>query len=211
MKKDSLAPSALQEWLMALSTTRKILVVVVVLGLLGAGFYYQFYGPQTKQIAKLRTDIAKEEKRLAELKEAAAKVEVLEKDLAKAEADLAAMLRLLPDQKEIPGLLDQVSGIGAEVGLENLLFKPQNEEMHEFYAVVPVALDMIGEFHQVGLFLDKISELDRIVAVENLSLSRQGNSPRLKVGCRLVTYRFVDKPPEAVKAAPAKGGKKKKK
>ena len=52
-------------------------------------------------------------------------VPVLEKEIALSEEELATLLMMLPDQKEIPGLLENVSRLGTKVGLENILFQPQ--------------------------------------------------------------------------------------
>jgi type IV pilus assembly protein PilO len=96
-----------------------------------------------------------------------------------------------------------VSQLGAQVGLENILFQPQPEQVQEFYAIIPIRLDLLGRFHELGTFFDKISKLDRILKVENLSLARREDSS-LQVGCTIVTYRFLDKVEKAGEAKPKK-------
>lgn len=194
MKKLSASTGILQEKLQQLTPLQWLLLILASLLLLGAGFYFFQYKSQSEIIDRLRSDIAGQEKRLATLKKAAAEVEILQKQLEESEEEFTQMLSLLPDQKEIPGLLENVSQVGAEVGLENILFQPQPEQLHEFYAAIPVRLDLIGNFHELGVFFDKVSKLHRILKVENLSLVRQPNGSRLQVGCTIVTYRFIDKP-----------------
>jgi type IV pilus assembly protein PilO len=111
--------------------------------------------------------------------------------LGESEIEFAQLLSMLPDQKEIPGLLDSVSQLGAQVGLENILFQPQPEQPHEFYAAIPVRLDLLGSYHKLGTFFDKISKLNRILKVDNLSISRRSDSS-LQVGCTIITYRFIE-------------------
>ncbi|NLI81690.1 MAG: type 4a pilus biogenesis protein PilO [Deltaproteobacteria bacterium] len=193
----------LQEKFTALSQAQKVLLFVMTILVLGAAFYFITYKDLTLQADRVKRNVAEQEKRLATLKQAVARVDSLKIEIAQAEADFENLLRLLPDQKELPGLLESVSELGAQVGLENILFQPQPEQLREFYAAIPVRLDLIGTFHELGVFLDKVSKLDRILKVENLSLTRQKGSPRLQVGCTVVTYRFIDKPPQA-----AAGGKK---
>lgn len=194
MKKDFLASMGLQEKVSALTPGQRVLVLIVTVAALGAAFYFIQYKPQSDTINRLRRSVTEQEQKLAELKKAAADVEVLQKDLARAEEELKQVLVLLPDSKEIPGLLENVSQLGAEVGLENLLFQPQPEQVQEFYATVPIRLDLVGTYHQLGLFLDRVSKLNRILKVDNLDITRQGNSPRLQVGCTVMTYRFIDQP-----------------
>jgi type IV pilus assembly protein PilO len=194
MKKDLLASMGLQEKVAALTPAQRVLLLIGTIAVLGALFYFIQYKPQSDTINRLRRSVADQEKKLAELKKAAADVEVVQKDLARAEEELKEVLVLLPDSKEIPGLLENVSQLGAEVGLENLLFQPQPEQVQEFYATVPIRLDLIGTYHELGLFLDRVSKLNRILKVDNLNMVRQGNSPRLQVGCTVMTYRFIDQP-----------------
>jgi type IV pilus assembly protein PilO len=72
-------------------------------------------------------------------------------------------------------------------------FQPQPEQLHDFYAAIPVRLELIGSYHELGAFLDRVSKLDRIVKVDNLSLTRLKQPPKLQVSCTVVTYRFVEK------------------
>ncbi|MEM5787578.1 MAG: type 4a pilus biogenesis protein PilO [Syntrophobacteraceae bacterium] len=181
--------------MIALTTAQKALVFLATFIVLGAAFYFLKYEEQLDTIQRLKVSVSEQEKKLATLKAAAAKVAILEKDLAKSEEELAVLMTLLPDQKEIPGLLESVSRLGAKVGLENILFQPQPEIPHDLYATIPITLDMVGTFNDVGVFLDNISKLNRILKVEAISLSRQPEKvPLLRVACTIVTYRFLEKP-----------------
>ncbi|HSR35702.1 MAG TPA: type 4a pilus biogenesis protein PilO [Desulfurivibrionaceae bacterium] len=88
-------------------------------------------------------------------------------------------------------------------GLEFLSFQPKAEVPKEFYAEIPVDIAVSGPYHSVGVFLDKISKLPRVVSVVNLSMgspSQVGKEMFLNSTFNLVTYRFIEQP-----AAPAKG------
>ena len=173
---------------------------------MGAAFYFLKFESQLDTLNQLRSQIAEQQNKLVTLKAAVAKVQTLEKELAQSEEELAKLLMLLPDQKEIPGLLENVSRLGAKVGLENILFQPQPEVMQEFYATIPIRLDLLGTFNDLGVFLDNISKLDRILKVQSLTLTRQKDKPGalLQVGCNIVTYRFLEKPQPQPKAGAKK-------
>ncbi len=209
MKANLFPVSVVREKISGLPPTYRMIIVVVTVVLVIAAFYFLQYQPQAEVLEKLNKQVADEQKKLATLKQAVAEVDKLQKDLAKSEEEFARMLTFLPDQKEIPGLLENVSQVGSEVGLENILFQPQAEKIQEFYAVIPIRLDLVGTYHELGVFLDKVSKLDRILKVESLNLTRQKDSSELQVGCTVTTYRFVEKPPEPAKGA--KGSKDKKK
>lgn len=203
MKADFLSIAPLQERLETLSSSQRVLLVVATILILGAGFYFLKYKPDAQRLTNLHHRISQQQRRLVQLKQAASQIGKFKKENAEAELQLRDLLTLLPDEKEIPGLLDSISQLGAQVGLENVLFQPQPEKTHEFYAAIPVRLDMVGSFNELGLFFDKISKLDRILKVENLQISRQKAPASLRVGCTVVTYRFLEH------AKPKNGAKKK--
>ncbi len=187
---------ALKEKVEALSGQQKILLFVITLVVLVGGFYFFQYKDLSRNIDRLKGQVTQKERDLARLKSAAQQVAVLEERLAHSEEEFSRLLTLLPDQREIPGFLESVSKLGAEVGLENILFQPQSERVEGFYAAIPVKLDLVGTYHELGIFLDRVSKLDRILRVQNLNISRQRNEGLLQVGCTIETYRFLDNPVE---------------
>ncbi|MGD9505920.1 MAG: type 4a pilus biogenesis protein PilO, partial [Syntrophobacteraceae bacterium] len=174
---------------------------------LGGGFYGLKFKTLMEASNKLHGEVRDSEKRLADLKQKEKQIDGVKAEVARAREELSYYLAFLPDQKEIPGLLESVSRIGSEVGLENILFQPQGEQQNDFYATVPVRLDLVGTYSQLGVFLDKISKLDRILKVEDLSLTRQPANSTVRVSCTMYTYRFSE---QAQKPAADKGKGKKK-
>jgi type IV pilus assembly protein PilO len=191
-----------QEKISSLTVPQKVLLFAGTLLFMGAIFYFLQFQNQLDTIASLDSQIASQQRTLATVKAAAVRVKVLKKQIALSQQELSRLLMLLPDQKEIPGLLESVSRLGANVGLENILFQPEPEVLHEFYATIPVRLDLIGTFDNLGVFLDSVAKLDRILKVQSLKLVRQNKSQSalLQVTCEIVTYRFLKKPLVAQKA-----------
>jgi type IV pilus assembly protein PilO len=193
---DRFSIAALEEKVASLTSKQRVVLFLGTFLLLGATFYFLQYKPQSEVIAGLEANLSEQEKRLATLKQAVARLPALQEELAKAEEDFAHLLTLLPDQKEIPALLDTISQLGAQVGLENILFQPQPERVHEFYAAIPIRLTLLGNYHKLGAFLDSMSKLNRILKVENLNMTRQKGGSLLQVDCTILTYRFLEKPAE---------------
>ncbi|HAA05546.1 MAG TPA: hypothetical protein DCZ69_01065 [Syntrophobacteraceae bacterium] len=204
MKKEIIPMAAMEQRVIDMTTAQKALVFALTFLLLGVGFYYLRYKPQATKIESLEAEISAQKKKLDELKLAKTQAEKLEGEIAKLEEEFNQLVKLLPDQREIPGLLGSVSKLAAQSGLEQVSFLPQPEQMHDFYATIPVRVELAGSYHELGVFLDKVSKLDRIVKVDSLTLTRMKQPPKLQVGCTVLTYRFVDKP----KAAPAPTKKK---
>ena len=175
-----------------LPAQHKILLFVGTLLVFGLGFYFLYYSDSQEKIVQLNNSIVELTKRREALKSAEAQVAVLQKELAQSKVEVDKLLAFLPNSEEIPGLLESISGLGAQIGLENVLFQPQPERPAEYYSVIPIRLDLVGTFQQFGVFLDRLSKLARILKVENMTITyTDGN--RLRVGCTLATYRYVEK------------------
>ncbi|MBI5637470.1 MAG: type 4a pilus biogenesis protein PilO [Nitrospinae bacterium] len=144
-----------------------------------------------------------------------------EKKIAELDGQLAMIRRQLPEKKEIPDLLDQISSLGTQSGLQFQLFRPLPEAEKDFYAEVPVDLVVFGSFHNVVEFFDKVARMPRIVTITNIEIGKSGNKmkgTRLKgtpveAKCKAVTFRFletkIDTPAPAaaaVKASPPAAG-----
>lgn len=112
-----------------------------------------------------------------------------------------AMLRRLPSQTEVPGLLEDISKTGIATGLEFKLFDPQNETRHDFYAELPINIAVVGTYHQFGEFVSHVASLHRIVTlhdfkITNIPNTTDKNKPlskqRLMMEMTAKTYRYVD-------------------
>jgi type IV pilus assembly protein PilO len=125
--------------------------------------------------------------------------------MQEAEAQFKIAMSALPEKEEIPSLLTSISKSGQEVGLEFLLFEPKAETRREFYAEIPVAMNIRGDYHNLAVFFDKVARLSRIVNINNITINRSKDikDPKdLSTACTAVTYKFVEPPP----AAPPKPG-----
>lgn len=81
-----------------------------------------------------------------------------------------AMLRQLPAENEMPGLLEDISRTGVASGLSFELFAPKPEVKHDFYTELPIDIIVYGSYHQLALFLSRVGQLDRIVTLHDLSV-----------------------------------------
>jgi len=115
------------------------------------------------------------------------------------------LLKLLPNTKEIPSLLTNISNLAQDCGLEILLFKPQKEIPRGFYADIPVEMQVNGDYHNIGHFFDKVSKLERIVNIADISIavsSKKGNDadkPKLNSKFKAITFKFIEKEVKSVK------------
>jgi len=181
-------------------------------------FLFLFFMPTSKEIEKLRKENAYLQNEIQKVEAIAGKLNEHKAERAAVELQLKAAAMLLPKQQEIPSLLTNISEQGTNSGLEFISFQPKGESNKEFYAVIPVAISVFGTYHRIGLFLDKLSKLNRIVSVNNITLGVPqitGKDAMLTATLELVTYRFLSTAEQqATTAKPdakaAKSGKKRK-
>lgn len=138
----------------------------------------------------------------------------LKAEIEKIEAQFKEVTKQLPESKEIPDLLRQVSNMGRDSGLEITLFRQQGENIKELYADVPVEMAVRGGYHQLALFFEKVRQLDRIVNISDIGMKNpQMLEGRLQVEASFsaTTYRFLTAEEQAQIAKQKEEEKKKKK
>ncbi len=137
----------------------------------------------------------------------AVNLEPLKQQLAEMELMLQQMLRQLPSRTEMADLIVDISQTALATGIQNELFQPQQEIRKEFYAEKPIALRMVGTYHQFGAFVSGVASLPRVVimTMHDISLKpRDGNAGgTLVLEGTVKTYRYLDEEEEAAAAAAA--------
>ncbi len=166
-------------------------------------FYFAYYQQKAEKIQSLNQQKTTLAKQIQEVKLKASNLAKFEKELIEAEEQFLLSAALLPKEKEIPKLLKDISALGRNAGLDFLTFKPLADIPRDFYAEIPVTINVRGPFHNMGYFFDQVSKLERIVSVSNVKMSspkKEGGEMLLQSDCKLVTYRFTNielpKPPK---------------
>lgn len=172
----------------------KILIPVILVIALLVVFYYFFLSPKVAEIKKLEKNKVSLQKDVDKAEKAAKNLKQHEEELAEAEKQFEKISIVLPKTKEIPALLTNISDHGTSAGLDFNSFTPGGESPKEFYAEIPISIQVRGPYHNVGYFLDQVSKLERIVTVQNITMG----SPQpiegemiLSSSCNLLTYRFT--------------------
>lgn len=176
---------------------------VLVIGL----FVYLVWMPGSEELESIQARQVSMTEELKRLNETASDLDRFRLEVEALNEDLNKALKELPNERELDKLLKRVSTIGKKIGLEFLLFQPLPEVTQEFYAEVPVKIEVAGSFHEVAMFFDRIGKLSRIVNINEIQMSgpqERGGKIILKTAGKATTYRFIDaggsKP-----AAPAEG------
>ncbi|HVM94914.1 MAG TPA: type 4a pilus biogenesis protein PilO [Candidatus Acidoferrales bacterium] len=203
--------NALLERILDLPPRQRVLLLVGGVAVIFFGYAYLMYWPRNEIIAQKeeqRDNLIQDRDRKAAM---VANIEQTRKEVNQLDGDLKKAVAQLPDTKEIPDLLANVSSLGIESGLEIAQFKQRPEQYEDFYAVVPVDILVRGSYHQVASFFDKVGRMARIVNVSDVNIKSpirpEGSEVTVDTSCAAVTFRFLD---EAERARIAKQKEKEK-
>jgi type IV pilus assembly protein PilO len=186
--------NSLLEKLEALEPKQRLMICGAV-ALLLAGIGYYLHSVNAESLDALRLEVEDIRQSVQKHQAIAMRLDDLKARLAALDATLKVAITLLPETREIPELLTQISRLGLNAGLEFRLFKPEAERPADFYAEVPVSLAILGPFHDLARFFDHLSKLTRIVNITDIKISLakgSGDTQTLTTNCLLTTFRFLE-------------------
>jgi len=163
---------------------------LLLLVLVFAGYWFDWQN----QLDDLARDRAKEQDlRTAFLdkKKQAVNLEAYRKQLAEIEESFGEMLKQLPNKSEMEALLTDINQAGLGRGLQFELFRPAPAETRsEFYAELPITIKLAGNYHDIGAFASDISQLSRIVTLNDIGLTTSKSG--LVLDATAKTFRYLD-------------------
>lgn len=185
--------SNIGEW----PTVAKALIIGLLCGLIGFGWYYFIVSEQLRRLDAVRAEELTLRATFENKQKKAAKLEAYREQLVEMRKSFGAMLRQLPDQTEVAALLVDVSQTGLAAGLEFELFQPSGEQDRDFYAELPIRMRVNGQYHEFGNFISGLAALPRIVTIHDVAISAPSGDDgapgkRLALEATVKTYRYLD-------------------
>jgi type IV pilus assembly protein PilO len=122
---------------------------------------------------------------------------IYKQQLSDIEKSFGALLRQLPSKTEVPNLLVDISQTGLAAALEEKLFQPGQEVKRDFYAELPIHIQLTGSYHEFGAFVSGIAALPRIVTLHDIQITpiskeKSGSYDQLQLDLTAKTYRYLD-------------------
>ena len=163
---------------------------ILLLVLVFAGYWFDWQN----QLDELARDRDKEQElrtSFLDKKMQAINLEAYRKQLAEIEESFGEMLKQLPNKSEMEALLTDINQAGLGRGLQFELFRPAPAETRsEFYAELPITIKLAGNYHDIGAFASDISQLSRIVTLNDIALSTSKTGLTLDAVAK--TFRYLD-------------------
>lgn len=199
------------------NAVKAVLLTVLFLIILALGYYF-LWSPALESLDTAKAKEQELRKVFLEKKGLAINLDGYKQQMVEIEKTFGALLRQLPNKSQMDGLLTDINQAGLGRGLEFELFKPGQETQAEFYAEMPIAIKVLGKYHDLGAFATDISKLSRIVTLNDLSIS-SGNKEGIKdtkatasdavlvMEATARTYRYLDSDEIAAKRKVEKAAK----
>lgn len=166
-----------------------LLIIIVFCACLGGGYWFHIKNLQ----ASLETVASEEQTLRTELENKAilaANLEAYRQQLVDMEESFGALLRQLPGETEVPGLVDDITIQGIGSGLEFSSIRLEPEVRQEFYTELPINIEVVGDYHDFGTFVSGVATLNRIVTLHDFDITVGASRSDLQMDITARTYRY---------------------
>jgi type IV pilus assembly protein PilO len=187
----------------------------VVLALLGVGaFWYTYAQPAAANIASRRQELAKLRAEIDRGLTTVGRLPEFRRELEGLEAQLDRLRAVLPDERDVGDLLRRVQAMATQSNLTILGFTPAAVTARDLHAEWPIGLQLEGTYHNLGLFLERVSRFPRIINVNSIEIeARDDATPAatIRAECTATTFVLTEPPPSepepAGRGAGRRGGR----
>ena len=180
-----------------LSPRKKVLLFILMAGLVVGLYWHLVYRSKARQLNRLQGQYSSKQAKLNENEAIARNLPRFKAEVDKLNGQLKLVVRELPNSREIPNLLQTLNNLSAINGLEVIFIKPRPDVDKGFFAEVPIQIKVRGGYHEVGMFLDSVSKLPRIINISDITLGNPKNDKSgaivLDVSALATTYRYIEK------------------
>ena len=177
-------------WPPAIKVLVGVLVMILVLAL---GYSFSTSEVQ-RQLDLKREEEAALKEQFATKAHMAANLERYAQKLKEMENSFGVLLRQLPSDTEVPGLLEDITRTGLGSGLEFEEIKLLPEVTRPFYIELPIQITVTGTYHDLATFVSGVAGLPRIVTLHDFDLApaKPDGGPKLRMSILAKTYRYND-------------------
>ncbi len=184
-------PSALSR----LNLPAKIGIGLALMLLAGVVYFVVFYGDLATSITAEKSRQKQLESELAEANKAQHAYQLDLAELADRQQRQRELNKILPATTEYPAFLSAVQSVANVAGVNLFAWTPQDEVPQQFYARVPMKVELEGRYHQIAKFFYDVGQLDRIINMENIALTDptvKGDDVMLKVTALATAFHSID-------------------
>jgi type IV pilus assembly protein PilO len=168
----------------------KAIFLLVVAAAVFAAVYFLDTEPQLKALAEVEKKEPGFKTEFERQWDKAVNLEKYRTQMSEMQETFGQLLRQLPKDTEVDGLLEDLSYSITTSNLVEKSIRLENENKLDFYSELPIKIEVEGDFHALGDFISEVSALPRIVTLHNFQISSTGKVGRLKMTIDAKTYRY---------------------
>jgi type IV pilus assembly protein PilO len=182
-----------------------VVLALIVLFIVGLGAFLD-WKDQWEQLGVAEQEEVRLKEQFTQKKAKAINYDLYVQQLAEVEQSFGALVKQLPNRSEIDALLTDINQAGLGRGLQFDLFRPAPQErMADFYAELPIAIKITGNYHDIGAFASDVAALPRIVTLNDVAISNDKGT--LSMDAVAKTFRYLDEEEVQKQRALAKAAK----
>jgi type IV pilus assembly protein PilO len=175
-------------------TVKIVAMLGLFIAILVAGYFFDWSG-ELDALDKGQQEEVKQKDDYVKKKTQSVNLEEHKKQLREIDQVFGTLLKQLPNKSEMDALIIDINQAGLGRGLQFDLFKPnQFETVQDFYAELPIAIKVVGSYHDIGAFAADVSKLSRIVTLNNMSITvapgKDSNTLAMETTAK--TFRYLD-------------------
>lgn len=176
------------------AAVRALACIILFVAVLALGYFMHLTDLQESLDRNKQQEVTLKEEFTLKVRQAA-NLEEYKEQMQLMEASFEALLRQLPSDTEVPGLLEDITSAGLNSGLEFEEIKLLPELTQPFYIELPIQVKVFGTYHDLATFVSAVASLPRIVTLHDFSIKPvvAGNSSKLAMNILVKTYRYNDK------------------
>lgn len=179
-------------WPLAIRLSMLVLVSVLIV--------FAFYWFMVKDSQLRYQRVLREEPQLKEQYQTksfqVANLDAFKQQLVEMEETFGALLSQLPNETDMPELIDDISTTGTQSGLEIDRITPEKDVVQEFYIETPISIEVRGSYHEMGNFVSSMAAIPRIVTLHDFNMEGTGvteeneSNALLRMTIQAKTYRY---------------------
>jgi type IV pilus assembly protein PilO len=176
------------------AAVKAIAGVILFVAVLGLGYYFHLQDLQVQlESQQAQENVLKEQ--FSSKAYQAANLDAYKEQMQEMEISFGALLKQLPSDTEVPGLLEDITRTGLGSGLEFEEIKLLPEAAQQFYIELPIQIKVVGTYHDLATFVSGVASLPRIVTLHDFELvpAEVDGITTLRMSILAKTYRYNDK------------------
>lgn len=167
-------------------------MLLLAAGIVGIAYWvYPGLADYGEQIETLSGELETKQTQIAEGRAIELKLPEFEREIASLERKLGDVQQILPTATETGDLLRWIKNLGDQSNLDLKSFSPGALRPVEFYKEFPIDMEVVGRYHDLGIFLDRVSKYSRIVNVDNLTMAGTTDVPEKTIRASFTATTFV--------------------